>query len=193
LALERIIHERPERLILKLLGPGGLAPEAVLSYRDMLDTLCSSTDILTVSYSNLIGADFLLFLLGSSRDIRPSAWCHVFSSPIWAFEHAQNDREALKTAITSDGRGGPFAVDWMHLFWDYETCVEAIGRYVELNEIVDRRLDVADLKELLLIDCWDVDSLLLQQLCRGEKTADGVDKKLPKSKRDRRDGRGRSL
>lgn len=191
--LERIVSERPERLLLKLLGPGGLAPEAVLSYQDMLDTLRSPTQIVTVSYSNLIGADLLLFLLGTVRDIRPSAWCYVFSSPIWAFEHAQTDDDTRGTTVATDRRGGPSAFDWMHLFWDYEKCLEAISGYVDLNEIVDKRLDVADLKGHLLIDCGEVDSLLLKQLTRAERTADPVPKKPTKPQRDHRGGRDRSI
>ncbi|MEY2563574.1 MAG: hypothetical protein QOH88_1767 [Verrucomicrobiota bacterium] len=94
-ALDRIVSEHTTKLIIKLLGPGGLAPEAILAYHDLLGTLTYATEIITVSYSNLIGADLALFVLGSPRDIRPNAWCYVYSSPTWAFEYARDEGGAV--------------------------------------------------------------------------------------------------
>lgn len=166
--LDAIISKSPERLIVKFLGPGGLAPEAVLAYHDMLGTLTYATEIVTVSYTNLIGGDLALFLLGNPRDIRPSAWCYVYSSSTWAFERVHDDCERGRVAIAENESGAVMPSDWRHHFWDYQQCLRLINEHVAVNEIIDRRLDVADLKEHLVIDSGVVDALLLRQLTRGE-------------------------
>lgn len=154
---------------MKLLGPGGLAPEAVLAYHDMLGALTYATEIVTISYSNLIGADLALFCLGTPRDIRPNAWCYVFSSPTWAFESTRDDEESGGIAIAHQDRGAASPFDWRHHFWDYEKCLHLINEHVGLSEIIDRRLEVADLKEHLLIDASEIDALLLHHLGRHDQ------------------------
>lgn len=184
--LDRIVAENPERLIIKLLGPGGLSPEAILAYHDILGTLTDATEIVTVSYTNLIGADLALFLLGNPRDIRPSAWCYVYSSPNWAFDGVHDDRASGGVAIADHDGGAETSFDWRHHFWDHEKCLRLINQHVAVNEIIDRRLDVAELKEHLLIDSGAVDALLLRQLSRSAPTvAESPNNQRPKVRRKR--------
>jgi hypothetical protein len=192
-ALDRIVSDSPEKLIIKLLGPGGLAPEAILAYYDILGTLPDRTEIITISYSNLIGADLVLFVLGSPRDIRPNAWCYVFSSPSWAFDQTRDDCNGVGTAVAHRDHSTASPLDWRHLFWDYEKCLELISQHVELNSILDRKLEVDDLKEHLLIDSGIVDALLLRQLGRGEQTQERDVKKRRPSRRTHEMGRKRIL
>lgn len=168
-ALDRIVSEHPTKLIIKLLGPGGLAPEAILAYHDLLGTLTDATEIITVSYSNLIGADLALFVLGSPRDIRPNAWCYVYSSPTWAFEYARDEGGSGGVAMANHESGSSLPFDWRNHFFDYEKCLRVINEHLELSEIVDRRLEVSDLKEHLLIDSGEIDALLLRQCTKGAK------------------------
>lgn len=181
--LDRIVAAHPAKLIVKLLGPGGLAPEAILAYHDLLGTLTYGTEIITISYSNLIGADLALFVLGSPRDIRPNAWCYVYSAPTWAFEHARDEGESGGVAIADHGLSMPF--DWRNHFFDYEKCLRLINEHLDLSEIVDRRLEVSDLREHLLIDSGEIDALLLRQLARGEKAINKTLKNSSKGSRKR--------
>lgn len=184
-ALDRVVSENPARLILKLLGPGGLAPEAILVYHDILGTLTYATEIVTVSYSNLMGADLALFVLGSPRDIRPNAWCYVYSSPSWAFERSSDDADLGGVAV-ADGHGAQSSLfDWQHHFWDYEKCLRLINEHLELSEIVDRRLEVSDLKEHLLIDSGEIDALLLRQFSRHENAVEKTESQTKKRRKGR--------
>lgn len=192
-ALDRIVSDSPARLIIKLLGPGGLAPEAILAYHDLLGTLTAATQIITISYSNLIGADLALFVVGSPRDIRPNAWCFVYSSPTWAFEPARNEDDSGVVATVDHHSGPAVPFDWRHHFFDYEKCLRLISEHVQLNDILDRRLEVPDLKENLLIDSGEIDALLLRQFSRGDKTARKNMEKPLKSRRKTDDHRSRSV
>lgn len=192
-ALDRIVSDSPARLIIKLLGPGGLAPEAILAYHDLLGTLTAATQIITISYSNLIGADLALFVVGSPRDIRPNAWCFVYSSPTWAFEPARNEGDSGGVATVDHHSGPALPFDWRHHFFDYEKCLRLISEHVQLNDILDRRLEVPDLKENLLIDSGETDALLLRQFSRGDKTARKNMEKPLKSRRKTGDHRSRSV
>jgi hypothetical protein len=183
--LDRIVAAHPTKLIIKLLGPGGLAPEAILAYHDLLGTLTYGTDIITISYSNMIGADLALFVLGSPRDIRPNAWCYVYSSPKWAFEHTRDDLDSGGVAVADHESGTSMPFDWRSNFFDYEKCLRLINEHVDLSEIVDRRLEVSDLKEHLLIDSGEIDALLLRQFARGEKVLAETLKNVSKARRKR--------
>jgi hypothetical protein len=74
-------------------------------------------------------------------------------------------------------------LDWRHRFWDYEKCLLLINEHVELTEILDRRLEVPDLKEHLLIDSGEFDALLLRQFSRCETAVEKDAKKPRKSPR----------
>ena len=189
-ALDRIVSEHPTRLIIKLLGPGGLAPEAILAYHDILGTLTYASEIITVSYSNLIGADLALFVLGSPRDIRPNAWCYVYSSPTWTFEYTRDEAGSGSVAIADHESRSSLPFDWRNHFFDYEKCLRLINEHLELNEIVDRRLEVSDLKEHLLIDSGEIDALLLRQCNKGQKVDGKTVKNPPASRRKNLPQRG---
>jgi hypothetical protein len=70
-------------------------------------------------------------------------------------------------AYHESGSSLPF--DWRNHFFDYEKCLRLINEHLELSEIVDRRLEVSDLKEHLLIDSGEIDALLLRQCTKGAK------------------------
>jgi hypothetical protein len=184
-ALDRIVAEHPTRLIIKLLGPGGLAPEAILAYYDLLGTLTYATEIIAVSYSNLIGADLALFVLGSPRDIRPNAWCYVYSSPTWAFGYTRDEAGSGSVAIADHESRSSLPFDWRNYFFDYEKCLRLINEHLQLDEIVDRRLEVSDLKEHLLIDSGEIDALLFRKFTRGAKPVSETGKNPSKSRRKR--------
>ena len=190
-ALDGIVNANPDKLIIKLLGPGGLAPEAVLAYHDMLGRLSYGTEIVTISYSNLIGADLALFLLGDPRDIRPSAWCYVHSTPSWPFENARPVDHEHNVAIVKQDEMHQTPLDWRNYCWDYSKCLELINEHVEVNEFLDRRLEPHDLKEHLVIGSSEVDALLWRQLSRGNAqpspaTAVPIKQERPKRERGKR-------
>lgn len=158
--LDRLSADAPARLVLKLTGPGGLSPEAVLTYYDILTTFPQSTQIITISYSNLIGVDLLLFLAGSPRDIRPNAWCYVHNAVTWSFDKSFDDSADGGVIVSDHAPSTALPLGMHHYSWDYHLCLQLIGQHVDLASILDRRLELADLRELLLVDCRDVDALL---------------------------------
>ena len=162
--LDRLSAQAPEQILIKLLGPGGLSPEAVLTYYDILATFPETTQIVTISYSNLIGADLLLFLAGNPRDIRPNAWCYVENAVTWPSDYSSSDARDGTVAMC-DAKPRPFLpLALHHHWWDYHSCLQLIGRHVDLMLVLDRRLEVADLRELLLVDCGELDALLLRSM-----------------------------
>lgn len=169
-ALDRIVSANPDKLIIKLMGPGGLAPEAVLAYHDMLGTLTYGTEIITISYSNLIGGDLALFLLGDPRDIRPNAWCYVHSTPSLPFETERGAEQEHSVTVVNHDEGHLTPLDWRNYCWDYGKCLKLINQHVDVSEFLDRRLDASALKEHLVVGSGEVDALLLRHLGRIDST-----------------------
>jgi len=144
--LDSLLESRPERLLLVLTGSGGLQPDAVMAYLDLLSR--AECEIVVVSYSSLYGADFALWLgAGPVREIRPSAWVYVPGAD------SKPDGEVA----------GGCAAEMLRpptRLWDYQSCLDIISEHVALDMVLNRRLSVDDLRELLLLPSDDLDRIL---------------------------------
>jgi hypothetical protein len=144
--LDSLLESRPDRLLLILTGSGGLQPDAVMAYLDLLSR--AECEIAVVSYGNLYGADFALWLgAGAIREIRPHAWVYIPAPD------AEPDDGTMRVSIAEMQRP-------VTRSWDYQNCLDVISEHVCLDLIFDRRLSADDLRELLLLPSDDLDRLL---------------------------------
>ena len=153
LFLEKIILSRPDRIIVKLLGGGGLHPEAALAFIDLLALLPAECERIACSYTSFAGAgDFALWLkAGDIRDFRPNAMVWVPSLPSFSLADAR-----LGAVLVEDRSTFPDPV----FQWAYGRCIELISEYVDPSTVLDRVLTAADLRDWLLIDSHALDEAL---------------------------------
>ena len=114
LELDSLLESRPERLLIVLTGSGGLQADAVMAYLDLLSR--AECEIAVVSYSNLYGADFALWLAaGAVREIRSRAWVYMPA------QIADSGEDVGGTTVMAPGSA-------MRLSWDYESCSQPSHR-----------------------------------------------------------------
>jgi hypothetical protein len=142
--LDEILTSPPSRLLVKLIGPGGLTPETALAYVDLLAALPADCPTAVISYADLSVPEFAVFLaVGPLREIRPSA--RVCVPPV-SYEATGNLQYADHDL--SFARGA------------YRQCLALIERHVALRDIVGRRLKGKDLTDLLLVASTRTDAIL---------------------------------
>jgi len=153
LELDSLLESRPERLLLVLTGSGGLQADAVMAYLDLLSR--AECEIAIVSYSNLYGADFALWLAaGAVREIRPRAWVYMPA------QIADSGEDVGGTTVMAPGSA-------MRLSWDYESCLKIVSEHVALDLVLGHRLSSEDLRELLLMPSDDLDRMLMPEVAEG--------------------------
>lgn len=157
LELETLVLDPPSSLLVKLIGSGGLHPTAALAFLDVLSLLPPETKRLVTSYSHLLGAgDFALWLeCASERDIRPRASVYVErTAPTLDLEQLAQGHVLLAPLIVSPADG-------QVLSRDHDICLSLISQHVDLGAVLNRILTTEDLREMLLIDSYSVDQLLV--------------------------------
>ena len=142
--LDVVLENQSDKLLIVLIGQGGTPPDAALAYIELLKQ--APGEVAITSLSNLIGADFALWLAASPlRDLRPNAW--VFVPEQIQLPNPSNDPLLTQT------------VEAMVSETAYQTCLEIIGEHVELPAILNRQVHPAELRELFLLDCARLDNL----------------------------------
>lgn len=71
---ERVLSGRPDTLLIKMGGGGGMPASSALGYRDLMLLAGSDTQIITYGYSPLLGPDIVVWLAGHHRELLPSAF-----------------------------------------------------------------------------------------------------------------------
>ncbi len=140
-------------IMLELYGHGGLTPDMSLAYHDLFLSARKSLaelEIYTLSHSNFIVAgDWLLWLQGKPRDIRPSAWLYFPSIDV------------LREELEREGEAGNLQIaklrDHFHL-WSYEKCVAILDEYIPAESWCDRKISYAEVNEFGLLDEEKLDS-----------------------------------
>jgi hypothetical protein len=142
--LDEILTSPPSRLLVKLIGPGGMTPETALAYIDLLAALSATCPTAAVAYCDLGVPEFAVFLAaGPLREIRPSA--RVLVPPV-AYEETGNLQFADHDSPFSRGA--------------YRQCLALIERHVALADVVGRLLGPDDLADLLIVASARTDGLL---------------------------------
>jgi len=142
--LDALLSSPPSRLLVKLIGPGGMTPETALAYIDLLAALSATCPTAVVAYCDLGVPEFAVFLAsGPLREIRPSARVRV---PPVAYEETGNLQCADHDSPFSRGA--------------YQQCLALIERHVALRDIVGRHLKGTDLADLLLVASARTDAIL---------------------------------
>jgi hypothetical protein len=144
--LDAILTSPPTRLLVKLIGPGGLSAETALAYVDLLVALPADCATAVVSYADLGVPEFAVFLaVGPLREIRPSARVLV--------PHPA-DHEPEVGNLLCTGRESPFTRG------AYRQCLALIERHVSLRDVVGRHLGPQDLADLLVVASARTDGVL---------------------------------
>jgi len=142
--LDVVLENQTDKLLIVLIGQGGTPPDAALAYIELLKQ--APGEVAITSLSNLIGADFALWLSASPlRDLRPSAW--AFVPDHYQLPNVGNEAVGTQT------------VETMVFETAYQTCLEIIGEHVELSTILNRLVHPAELRDLYLLDCSRLDNL----------------------------------
>ncbi len=137
--LGNVLESQPERLLIVLAGSGGLHPDAVLAYLDILEK--AECEKAVISYANLFGADFALWLGSASlREIRPRSWVYVPEASAFSESEQQGGVDVMPLLAASYS-------------WDYASCLDLIAEHVDLELVLGKRLFAQDLQELFLLNC----------------------------------------
>jgi hypothetical protein len=144
--IDTLLASPPDRLLVKLIGPGGVSAETALAYCDLLSALPVTTETAVISYADLGAPEFAIFLaVGPLREIRPSARVYIPRG-------SGNEREFGSILVAESE--SPFTRG-AHL-----QCLEVISRHVSLPDVIGRRLDPNDLADLLVIASARTDGIL---------------------------------
>ena len=136
---------RPDRILVKLIGPGGMSPETALAYCDLLASLPLECQVAVIAYADLGIPEFAVFLaVGPLSEIRPSARVYI---PHLAYDEG----EAGNVVVAAES---PFSRG------AYRQCLALISRHVALPDVVGRHLTPEDLANLLLVASARTDALL---------------------------------
>jgi hypothetical protein len=141
--IDALLASPPTRLLVKLIGPGGVSPETALAYCDLLGALPVECETAIISYADLGVPEFALFVaVGPLREMRPSA--RVFIP-----QHS-NEQGGVVVAESES----PFCRG------AYQQCLTRISRHVSLPDVVGRLLGPDDLADLLILATARTDDLL---------------------------------
>lgn len=133
LALEQILLDAPPKILLKLIGPDILAPDAALTYWALLKSKSEKTQIVASAYSGLIGPSALIWLAGDLRIMRPLGWMIIPSKFRLCLFHDLQER------IVS------------HIKPDYDVILGLLNEYIPVAEIQDKKLELRELEQMGLI------------------------------------------
>jgi hypothetical protein len=154
--LEQVLARKPRRLQLELLGEGEIAADWALLLRSILAQRSPRTELITHARSSLKNASVLVWLLGDRRLIREDA--RVF------FRRANLPDESDWRKADILCAGGSAEVDPDEA--DYLRVLQLINEFLPVNESVGRLLEVAELRQLGLVDAEHLDRFLATAFAR---------------------------
>lgn len=145
LALEEGILQRPDGLLLKLVGPGGLPAWAALAMADVLARRDARTRLATQAYSPMGPAELMLWLSGELRGIAPGAFAFLPEPQ----DHEVREREIGRELLVLESVMGSQISKAKDIA--NARVLERLSEYLPLGECFGKALGPEALRELGLL------------------------------------------
>ena len=144
--LHSALASKPRELVLQFIGVHQMSPDPALLIHHVLQDRDPGIRLRTEALSPIIGPGVLLWLVGDTRYLRPTAWLYLMTSPprrrmgppwIPEPEPWQADSRASETNLSGI---------------DLNTVLELVNQYLPVQELGDKPIKPEVLREFGLID-----------------------------------------
>ena len=167
--VEEAVNAKPIRLTLQIQQRAHLDQDVVLNLIWLLENRDQKTHLHVDLRSSIFNGVLQLVLMAQTRTIRPHCWA-LIDSP------KRLQKESTSSGVDEDDdedfgsifrhRSSSGNASFVH---DYLKIAEMMGEYVVVEEIADRRWDLANLKEYLLLPTEEEERSFRRLFMQGDK------------------------